>query len=52
MPDLRFVPAASFTLDACADIFTRSFERYFYAAFLETGFSEIDRQHEMALALI
>jgi GNAT superfamily N-acetyltransferase len=26
----RFLPASSFTLDALADIFTRSFEEYFY----------------------
>ena len=27
---LRFLPASSFTLDALAEIFTRSFEEYFY----------------------
>src|SRR5262245_36019846 len=30
MDEVRFLPASSFALDTLADIFTRSFENYFY----------------------
>jgi RimJ/RimL family protein N-acetyltransferase len=56
--NLRFIPASSLSLESFADLFTRSFESYFYpmtmtaATFaIETRLEQLDLHHSVVLML-
>lgn len=56
MDDIRFVPASTFSLETFADIFTRSFEGYFYPGIttapilaLRTRVEQIDLQRSLVM---